>query len=150
MSTSFGTFGDILGEHFEPVAVSLLRAGVSVRFRASGGSMHPLIADGEIISVHPTPSADLRVGDVALVAIANRIIAHRIVRRPTPEDAAFILRGDAMDEVERIAPEQILGRVEGVSMSPARASARRWLYRARNWFSPGERTIGQIERVGVQ
>jgi hypothetical protein len=131
MKSGFGSYAEDLGARFNEIAVALLREGKPVQFRAVGGSMDPAIRDGETIAVHPVSPAELAVGDVVLFRIEDRLIAHRIHRCPTPENPTFLLRGDAMTETETILPDQILGKVEGASLSPREAATRRFLHRIR-------------------
>jgi signal peptidase I len=97
---------------FIPVIEELLRGGQRVRFRAPGGSMHPTIRDGEIITVGPLGRSPVRVGDVVLYRRGRAAIAHRVIRLPAGGSSGFVLRGDAAHSCDRpIKLAQVLGRV---------------------------------------
>jgi len=64
---------------FIDVSTELLRRGQSVRFRAPGLSMHPAIKEGEIITVVPISSFDIKRGDILLYVVGKKVIAHRVV-----------------------------------------------------------------------
>lgn len=116
--------------------MELLREGRAIRFRAVGWSMHPAIEDGETISVHPISPMDLNVGDVALFHIEDRLIAHRVLRCPSPENPNFLLRGDAMAEGESVTGDQILGIVPDRSLAPRQAAAKRLVHRLKRRLFP--------------
>jgi len=65
---------------FIDVSTELLRQGQSVRFRAPGLSMHPAIKEGEVITVVPVSSFDIKRGDILLYIVGRKVIAHRVVR----------------------------------------------------------------------
>jgi hypothetical protein len=121
---------------FIDMSTELLRQGRSVRFRAPGLSMHPVIKEGETVTVAPISSFDIKRGDILLYLVGKKIIAHRVVsiKREKSKSKShssnhsstqasthskepnlqliFILRGDASvtcdDPVEA---KQILGKV---------------------------------------
>jgi hypothetical protein len=96
------------------LSVELLRQGHSVRFRASGGSMHPTIRPGEHITVVPVAPSDLGLADIILYQARKGILAHRVVgsRRGGGGLRAFIVRGDASESCDApVGPAQILGKV---------------------------------------
>ena len=64
---------------FIDVSTELLRKGQSVRFRAPGLSMHPAIKEGEIITVVPISSFDIKRGDILLYIVGKKVVAHRVV-----------------------------------------------------------------------
>jgi hypothetical protein len=136
MKSGFGSFGENLGGVFPKVAMELLREGRAIRFRAVGWSMNPAIEDGETISVHPISPEDLKVGDVALFHIEDRLIAHRVLRCPSPENPKFLLRGDAMEESESVTGDQILGIVPDRSQPPRQAAAKRLVHRLKRRLFP--------------
>jgi signal peptidase I len=65
---------------FIDMSTELLRQGKNVRFRAPGLSMHPTIKEGEIITVVPISSFDIKRGDILLYIVGKKVIAHRVVR----------------------------------------------------------------------
>lgn len=136
MKSAFGSFGENLGGAFQQVVIELLREGRAVQFRAIGWSMHPAIEDGETLLVTPISPTDLKRGDVALFRIEDRLLAHRVLRCPTPRNPTFLLKGDAMEETETVTSEQILGIVSDRSMPPREAAARRMVHRLKRRLFP--------------
>lgn len=108
----------LLGERRPPVSktvliADLLRAGHVVRFRATGQSMAPAIADSELVTAEPARPGEVRVGDVVVYARGGRVFAHRLIK--IDGDGAsvrFVMRGDNLPAADRpVGPEAILGRV---------------------------------------
>ncbi len=65
---------------FAEISESLLRRGLSVRFRAEGASMQPTIADGEPLIVAPFDTDDrIARGDIVLCRLDAGLVAHRVV-----------------------------------------------------------------------
>lgn len=100
---------------FHDLCVDLLLSGRPVRFRAPGASMHPTIRDGEVVTVAPVQARRIARGDVLLYLSDGGLTAHRVIRRLPGPEAAFRMRGDAPgSREERVAADNILGRVESV------------------------------------
>lgn len=102
-----------------PLVVDLLRRGCAVRFRAPGRSMEPTIADGAEIVVEPAPpDAPIRIGDIVLARVGERLIAHRVIAVESGRsgaEARFWLRGDAQASVaDCVMRPAILGKVKSV------------------------------------
>jgi signal peptidase I len=97
---------------FGELSVGILKAGRSVRFKARGSSMVPLIRDGDNLLVEPVENTSLRVGDILLCSVqSDRVIVHRVVKR-CKADGKFLLQGDRVPEPDGwIDLVQILGRV---------------------------------------
>ena len=97
------------------VAVALARAqldaGRTLRTRAAGHSMWPLLRDGDAVTVLPLGARPLAVGDVALVALSGRLVLHRII------GVAFdhvTTKGDAISAPDpAILRCDVLGRLAG-------------------------------------
>lgn len=112
---------------FMQVVEELLRHGHSVRFRAHGASMTPAIRDGEVITVAPVGSAEIRIGDVVLYRHGGGALAHRVVRVRSSggQLVELVPRGDAADLCDApIAPMRVLGRV--VAVERAGVLSRGW------------------------
>ncbi|HEX8169047.1 MAG TPA: S24 family peptidase [Thermoanaerobaculia bacterium] len=91
------------------VIADLLARGHSVRFRAGGDSMDPIIHGQDVLHVEPLRGEPLRRGEVVLVLAERGLTAHRIVRI---DNAVVITRGDnAPADDPPVAPSRILGRV---------------------------------------
>ena len=128
---------DSLSGAFRETGEQLLRAGVSIRFRAGGQSMHPTIRDGETITVEPIAPEKIRRGDIVLYRSRDGVIAHRVVRIERRGAAlVFTPRGDAMPACDApITAAEILGRVVAVERSQRRVELAgrkaRWVRRVR-------------------
>jgi signal peptidase I len=102
---------------FAELSAQILRSGKTLRFRASGGSMSPLVRDGDIVLVAPVAPSALRVGDVVLCSSApGRIVVHRVVRWTTgPDSYHFTVQGDQVARPDGVMSEaQIHGRVVAI------------------------------------
>lgn len=100
-------------EHME-LSAEILAKGGALRVEAHGSSMHPLIRDGDVLTIQPAEAPTLKVGDVALYRVAGeRMVAHRIVGRPMRDGGAMLAaRGDSSNGTdEEIHAEQVMGRV---------------------------------------
>ena len=107
---------------FASVVESLLAAGCSVRFRASGGSMHPTIRAGDVLVLAPIDPTELRKGAVVLARQSGRLVAHRIADI-TNSDAGprVLLRGDALSACAPTVPaDAILARVVAIERAGGR------------------------------
>jgi hypothetical protein len=94
---------------FENTVADLLGRGVSVRFQASGDSMHPSIRNGEHVHVAPVEWSSLRVGDVVLARARRGLTAHRLVKVAA---GAVTTRGDnAIARDAALPHDAILGRI---------------------------------------
>jgi phage repressor protein C with HTH and peptisase S24 domain len=103
--------GAALGE----LSAAVLERGVSFRFRAMGGSMYPMIENGDVLTVAPLGRGTLSLGDVVEFLHPGRggLRVHRIVGR---RNGACLVQGDGMSEPDGWIPrENILGRVTGIT-----------------------------------
>lgn len=121
---------------FAELSVQILLAGRALRFRASGGSMSPLVRDGDVVLVRPVEPSSVEVGDVVLCASpAGRVVVHRVVARlDSPAGPRFTVQGDQVVKPDGIIPAaQVYGRVAAVERAGARIDmdgpAIRWLGR---------------------
>ncbi len=92
----------------ENPVVALLRdtiqTGQTVRIRAHGGSMRPLIPDGSVVELGPI-NRRLEVGDV----VAARVGEHFVIHRVTSVGAMITLRGDLTHHEDRpVHPADII------------------------------------------
>lgn len=102
---------------FEGLSAEILRSGRALRFRAHGGSMWPLVRDGDVLLVQPVAPAAVRTGDVVLCSSAvGRVVAHRVIRvEDGPEDRRFTVQGDAVARPDgKFPPAQLYGRVVAI------------------------------------
>jgi len=101
------------------VIADLLARGHSVRFRATGHSMHPIIRNDDYLLV--SPSTQCACGDVVLTLSSRGLTAHRVVRIA---DGVVVTRGDnapGEDEVGRV-----LGVVTHIERKGKMQPVRRW------------------------
>jgi hypothetical protein len=77
--------------------------------------MHPTIRDGDVVTVFPVPTREIRRGDILLYQAERGLTAHRVIRLLPGPKTVFRVRGDAPgSEEERVTPDQVLGRVASV------------------------------------
>jgi signal peptidase I len=124
---------------FSELLEETLNRGHSIRFRAPGDSMYPTIRNGDVITVTPTETAFITIGDIILYRHKSGVTAHRVIRitkrdahhsqhsalRPQTSDlrpqSYFILRGDAAVVFDDpVSADQILGKVTLVERSGRR------------------------------
>jgi signal peptidase I len=105
----------ISSNDFGLLATENLTRGITIRFTATGSSMHPSIMDGDILSVAPADIQKLKRGDIILYRIngTNNLIAHRIIFiKNNASDKIMYTRGDALGgNFEQVASNDILGRI---------------------------------------
>jgi GNAT superfamily N-acetyltransferase len=95
--------------NFATLTRELIDQGKSIRFRAEGFSMYPVICDQDIVTMSPVQGEDLCVGDIVIYSQDSKPRIHRIVRK---EKSFVTIRGDTNTGiVETIAYEDIWGRL---------------------------------------
>jgi signal peptidase I len=108
---------DIDSLNFESLARDILSSGNTLRFRARGGSMRPLIRDGEILEVAPIKNGELHLGDIVLFSDPTRnLMAHRLIHRFHHDGhSMLVLQGDANFTEDRPVSERlVIGRIIAV------------------------------------
>ena len=96
---------------------TLLRQGLTVRIRVSGGSMRPLLQGGELVEVVPLGQAIPCFGDILFVrSRQDSPIIHRLIWRRSRNGVPQLLtKGDACSGFDGFIPaSQVLGRVERI------------------------------------
>jgi hypothetical protein len=74
--------------------------------------MRPFLRHGDVVSVVRVDPAHLAVGDVVCYEREpGRLTLHRVVGR---DPAHLVTKGDALDWVESVAADRILGKVTAV------------------------------------
>ncbi len=102
------------GEDFQALASEVLSQGRGLRFRATGGSMHPFIRNGDLLLVEPTAGSAVGLGEVVLYRTENGgITAHRVVGKRRDGGREFLTtKGDAVRGAALAVPcGEVLGRV---------------------------------------
>lgn len=110
-------------QQFGEMAAAFLASGVSLRFRAKGQSMRPLIRDGDILLAEPVDPHKARRGAVLLFTNAQgRAVAHRVQRKRKASDggAKFLMRGDQVEMNDGwVSEKDVLGVVSVVERNGA-------------------------------
>jgi Peptidase S24-like len=95
------------------VAEALRRFGAA-RVRVTGISMLPAIRPRDVLLVEPRALEQIRVDDIVLFTLDDRLFAHRVVRTGVDDSGgpALVTRGDThRDEDLPITSSQLLGQV---------------------------------------
>lgn len=125
-----------------PEMASLLREGKDVRFTPTGVSMRPFIEGGkDIVVLRRLP--DVAVGDIALAAIGQSFVLHRVI---AVDGEHVTLLGDGnIGRTEECTKSDILGTVIRIENSRGR---RKPLTRGRLWFyiKPARRILLKVYR----
>ncbi len=104
-------------EGFESLVDEVLSKGDTLRFRARGISMQPIICDGDILEIQPNGGELFRTTDIVLCkSPKGKLVAHRIVGiKPGEGRDKLIIQGDALGQPDgNIDPGEVLGRVVAV------------------------------------
>ena len=99
---------------FTELSAEVLRSGWSIRFRAHGKSMTPLVRDGDLLLVQPTESGSLRPGEIVLCSLTpSHVVVHRIIRHARQNAGdRFLVQGDQAPTPDGwLSPDQIFGRL---------------------------------------
>jgi signal peptidase I len=138
---------------FLNVSTELLSSGLSMRFRAYGGSMHPTIRCEELITVVPVEACEIRRGDVILYRTKREsVMAHRVVRiEGAGCGLRFITRGDALVECdEAVEAVEVLGKVVSVLRSGSELRLACAGERMRRRVREGRKVLRALLPVGVR
>ncbi|WP_206203185.1 S24/S26 family peptidase [Thermomonas sp. HDW16] len=100
--------------------------------RATGGSMLPAIAPGDLLHFHACMIDDIAPGQVLLVQDGARLVAHRLLHR---QDNEMLTQGDALTAPDApVATHNVLGVLVGQQRGTStlrHAGGRHWLRRQR-------------------
>ena len=99
---------------FALLSETILKAGRSIRFRAPGISMQPLIQDGDQLMVAPVETERIRRGDILFfISEGGRALVHRVIKRQKSDGfLCFVMQGDHVSHPDGcVTPSMILGRV---------------------------------------
>jgi len=129
-----------------PLIRSLLESGLSVRFRATGDSMVPVLRCGDVLIVEPVQAAQVRRGDVVLAELERGLTAHRVVAITTGGDGRswITTRGDGVKECDaRFEPYSLLGIIKTADRDGRRVRISRTALagRARLWWQGLARVV---------
>jgi ATP-binding cassette subfamily B protein len=132
---------------FTAVCEELLRSGQQIRFRALGNSMEPVIWGGDEVVLSPVaPAYDLRVGDIVLaqVTITSGNTQHWVLHRIESilgnalgtSQERITLSALNSSRIDRVMPEEILGRLVDVIPQAAQQTRPTWKDLARSTQLP--------------
>jgi len=119
---------------FSNLMRSLLKDGISIRFRAHGRSMFPAIHEDDVLQIDPVDS--IQRGDVVMVETTDGLRVHRVVET----ESAIVTRGDCAFESEPV--DRLFGkasivvgeRTNSVKRQRLSSTVRRWIARFRGQF----------------
>lgn len=124
----------------------VLEKGKSFSFRARGLSMHPIIRDGDTLTISPLGARGLKVGDIAAAFRfeTHKLVIHRVI---SMNHGAVLLQGDnALESDDPIPLRRVIGRLTRVErkgrevalgLGPERALIPRLAkLRKRRWARP--------------
>jgi len=129
-------------------ARQLLSKSIPIEIKMSGGTMSPVIEDGDLVTVEPIHEGLLRPGDIILYnSLRDTAVIHRVVRveRGDSTDRSVVTRGDAASQNDLAVPfHRVLGRVKGIerageqiavsrSRSQLRATLKSWISFLKFW-----------------
>ena len=118
---------------FADLSRDILKRGDSVRFKAHGSSMLPLIRDGDLLTIESLDHRGLKRGDVVFYQTAGKkCVVHRVVKITIQNDQRFLVtKGDASPgSVEKIEENLVLGKVVQLHRNEKRINLNRNLW----WF----------------
>ena len=121
-----------------------LGAGETVEIEAEGGSMFPLIRNGDRVLIEPV-AGEYEDGDIVLMANGGRWVLHRIVERT---DDGVITRGDNQAACDPpVSMAHLVGRATHVLHGPVRLPLR-WSPRVlRAWSRLRPYQLALMERI---
>jgi len=99
---------------FAEVGADILGAAKGLRFQARGGSMHPMVRDGDVLLVKAVKPSMIKVPDVVLfVNDLGYAVVHRVIRKRNHQGIHwFTLQGDQAGQIDGIFPQnQIMGKL---------------------------------------
>jgi len=102
---------------FAELSEEFLHLGKSLRFRAQGASMRPLVRNGDILMVKPVDAHQVRIGDVLLCnQQAVSVVVHRVIRkRSNAKGLQFLVQGDQAVQADGWIPQdQVYGVLAAV------------------------------------
>ena len=100
---------------YTPLFAEILNKGADLRFKVTGRSMYPFLADNDIVTLRQTPAGSLKRGDVVFfLSDQDTPVLHRIIdsSRSANGRNCFITKGDRLFQPDQPVPEtRILGKV---------------------------------------
>jgi len=74
----------------------ILHAGLSLRLVGKGGSMRPMVREGDLLEIQPVDPSSIHRGDIVLCLLEDgRVVIHRVVRIDRrAAGLRFLVQGD--------------------------------------------------------
>lgn len=123
---------------FAQLSAELLGAGTAVRFEAHGGSMSPLVRDGDMLTVRPADPGSIWLGDLVLATDEHgRPLVHRVIRRTTGrEGVRFTVQGDQVSRPDGVIPAtRVYGRVTAIERAGSTIEVNQPALRMLGWVA---------------
>src|SRR5579863_3621740 len=94
------------------LAAEVLGSSGTLRLRAAGRSMLPVVWPGDTLLIVPTAAGAVAEGDVVLFRRAHQFFAHRVMRAENAGDSTILTRGDALPYPDPpVTAKDLLGKV---------------------------------------
>ena len=118
------------------LAQEVLQRFGRVRFRATGSSMLPAVAPGDVLTFRAAQPQDLQPGHIVLVHDRDRLLAHRLLAH---EHGMLVTRGDSLHATDMPAcATRLLGVLDaherGERPLPVDRDHHRMLPRTSRWL----------------
>lgn len=123
---------------FAIIAIELLSSGKTLRFTAKGGSMDPLIRDGDTLFLAPADPFRIQLGDVVFISDkAGRPRIHRVIKINRHQgQRTFLIHGDRSNHADGIfPPDRVFGKVTAIEREGQRISFDQPVYRLLGQFA---------------
>ncbi|HXX54055.1 MAG TPA: signal peptidase I [Thermodesulfovibrionales bacterium] len=95
----------------------IINSGLSLRVKATGGSMIPFLKSGEILTIRKASPASLKKGDLLFFRSSNgHCLLHRIIMiKQTQKSFLIQTKGDGLIEPDEPVPDtRIVGKVHRI------------------------------------
>lgn len=92
----------------------ILHAGLSLRLVGKGGSMRPMVREGDLLEIQPVDPSSVHRGEIVLCLLEDgRVVIHRVVRIDhRAAGLRFLVQGDqALEPDGWIGAYSVLGRL---------------------------------------
>ena len=129
-------------KEFAIIAIELLSSGKTLRFTAKGGSMDPLIRDGDTLFLAPADPSRIKLGDVVFISDEEgRPRIHRVIKINGHQgQKTFLVHGDRSNCADgTFPPDRVFGKVTAIEREGQWISFDQPLYRLlgrlAGWYS---------------
>ena len=138
---------------FAAFSRSILNAGKALRFQARGGSMSPLLRDGDVLWIWPVEPNMVKYGDVVLFSKgAHQVVVHRVVRTLMNRSGrCFTVQGDAVAAPDGVFPaSSVHGRLVTIERAGKMLCVDHPVMRVLGWLTAfiSRLRLVRVRRVG--